>query len=253
MVPLVAGALALSAGSQIASSIMGSNAAKDAAAAAARAEQRALDFQKQQWATTQKNIQPWIKAGTEGLTEYQTLAKNATQPTFDYQITPFNFSTQTDPGAQYRMAQATRALNNSSIAKGLSGGGALKAIMAKNQEMAGTAYSDAWNRYLENTKLGYGAATDKYNRNLDYQNRQLERQKDLFTTGGQMASELGTTGTSYAKNVGDTMSNLGSSAVSGILGSQNAVSQGLSGLSNTVMKALPYFSQTQTNPTLGAA
>ena len=61
MVPLVAGALALSAGAQIASSIMGSNAAKDAAAAAARAEQRALDFQKEQWNTTQKNIQPWIK------------------------------------------------------------------------------------------------------------------------------------------------------------------------------------------------
>lgn len=253
MVPLVSGALALSAGAQIASSIMGSNAAKDAAAAAARAEQRALDFQKEQWNTTQKNIQPWIKAGTEGLAEYQNLARTATQPTFNYQIQPFQFSTYSDPGAQYRMAQATKALNNSSIAKGLSGGGALKAIMAKNQEMAGQAYGDAWNRYLENTKLGYGAETDKYNRNLGYQNAQLERQKDLFTTGGTMASGLGTIGTQYAKNVGDTMTAQGASAVSGILGSQNAISQGLTGLSNAAMQALPYFMKNQTNANLGGA
>ena len=74
MVPLVAGALALSAGTQLASSIMGSNASKDAAAAAAAAEQRSLDFQKEQWNTTQKNIQPWSQAGTEGRSQYQTLA-----------------------------------------------------------------------------------------------------------------------------------------------------------------------------------
>lgn len=246
-IPLIVGAMAASAAAGIASSIIGANASKDAAAAAAAQEQKALDFQKQTWATTQQNEQPYLEAGKEGLAGYQSQVSSATKPNYDYKIPDFNFSTYEDPSAQYRMSQAAKAINNSSISKGLTGGGAIKALASKQQEMAGTAYSDAWNRYLQNTQQRYKQANDTYDRDLGWQNTQLGRQKDLMSQGASVASGLGTLGAETGKNIGSTYEQLAGSQAGGIAGAGNAINQGITGVTNNLSKGLGYINGSQTN------
>ena len=246
MIGLIIGAAAAAAAS-VASAKIGADASSSAAAAAAVQEQKALDFQNQTWATTQQNEQPYLEAGKQGLANYQSQANSATQPTYNYKIPDFNFSTYEDPSAQYRMAQAAKAINNSSIAKGLTGGGAIKALASKQQEMAGGAYSDAWNRYLQNTSQQYKQANDTYSRNLDWQNTQLERQNNLAKIGGTMASGLGTLGAETGKNVGSTYEQLAGSQAGGIAGAGNAINQGISTGVNALTKGLGYYNGLQTN------
>lgn len=244
MVAMIAAAAAAAA-SQIASSAISANAASNAAGAAAAQEQKALDFQKNQWETTQRNINPWITAGQSALGDYQSKVAGYRQPEFDYKLPDFNFSTYSDPGAQYQMEQATRAINNSSLSKGLGGGGALKALMAKNQEMAGTAYQNAFSRYLQKNKQDYGYANDQYDRNLNWQNTDLERTKNISDTGASMASGLGKLGNDAGAQIGASYGNIGASQASGIAGAGNAYSQGVTGLTNTLGKGLGYYMEHQ--------
>lgn len=247
MIPLIVGAMAASAAAGIASSVIGADASRDAAAAAAAQEQKALDFQNKTWQTTQQNEQPYLEAGKQGLAGYQSQINSATKPVYDYKIPDFNFSTYEDPSAEYRMAQAAKAINNSSISKGLSGGGAIKALAAKQQEMAGTAYSDAWNRYLQNTQQHYKQANDTYDRDLNWQNTQLGRQKDLMSQGATVASGLGSLGATTGEQIGLTYGNIGASNASGIAGAGNAINQGISTVTNGLTKGLGYWNGSQTN------
>lgn len=251
MVPLIAAA-AVAAASSLAGAYIGGEASKDAARMAAEQEQKGLDFQKETWAKTQENMAPYMEAGKRGLTGYESAVGAAKQPEFNYKLPEFNFSTYEDPGAQYQMAQATKALNNSSLARGLGGGGALKAIMAKNQEMAGTAYQGAFDRYLKKNQQDYGFASDAYKRNLEYENLGINRQKDLMTQGASMASGLGTLGSQTGQQIGQSYGNIGSSLASGAAGAGNAWNQGLTGLSNAVGKGIgAYYGAQQTNDNLG--
>lgn len=254
--PLVASAAA-SAAAGLYGSMQASDAASRASKAALEQEQKALDFQKGVWDTTQRNAQPYLEAGKTATGKYQQMADTAVQPSYTYKIPDFKFDTFSDPGAQYQMSQATRALNNSSLAKGLGGGGALKAIMAKNQEMAGTAYQGAFNRYLDKTKMDYQQANDEYKRNLEYQNTGLSRQKDLMTGGANVAAGLGTQATTMADTIGKTYGQLGSSKASGIIGGSNALTQGINTGLNGVSNALGWYygqqneNNKQTNNNLG--
>lgn len=238
MVPLIIAAAAASAAASLGSAYMQGEAAKDAASAAAAQEQKSLDFQKETWNKTQENMAPYLEAGKQGLAGYQSAISGAKQPEFKYKLPEFNFSTYEDPGANYQMAQATKALNNASLARGLSGGGALKAIMAKNQEMAGTAYQGAFNRYLSKNRQDYGFESDAYKRNLEYQNLGIDRQKALMSQGASMASGLGQLGSESAKNIGSTYGQLGASNASGIIGASNAWGQGITGATNAIGQGL---------------
>lgn len=250
MIPLIVGAMAASAAANIASSAMSANASRDAAAAAAAQEQKALDQQKEIWQTTQNNEKPYLEAGEQGLGNYVKLANESTKPVYNYQIPDFQFDTYSDPGAEYRMAQAAKAINNSSISKGLVGGGAIKALASKQQEMAGNAYSDAWNRYLQNTNNKYKQANDTYARDLDWQNQQLGRQKEIMNQGASVASGLGQIGATTGKDMATTYGNIGSSNASGIIGGQNAINQGITGATNGLIKGIGYLQQGQTNDIL---
>lgn len=251
MVPLIAAAAA-SAAASLAGSYIGAEASKDAARLAAEQEQKALDFQKETWAKTQENMSPYMEAGKRGLTGYETAIGGAKQPEFTYKLPEFSFDTYSDPGAKYQMEQATRALNNSSLAKGLGGGGALKQIMAKNQEMAGTAYQNAYQRYLSKNQQDYGYASDAYKRNLEYQNLGINRQKDLMTQGATMASGLGQLGTSTGQQVGTTYGSIGSSLASGAAGAGNAWNQGMTSFTNNLGSMMgSIYGKGQTNNNLG--
>ena len=239
MWPLAAIAAAQAA-SSIYQGISGSNASEKAANAQLGQEQKGLDFQKQVYGNTQANMAPYVGAGANATGELQNRLANYKQPNFNYTQPDFNFSTYSDPGAEYQMAQATKALNQSSLARGLAGGGIAKSIMAKNQEMAGTAYQGAYNRYLNNSNMRYQQAEGDYNRNYANQNNILDRYNTLSQNGQNAAANLGTINTSTGAQVGGQYGNMGSSMASGILGSNNAQQQAISGGLNGLGKIAGY-------------
>lgn len=251
MVPLIAAA-AVAAAASAAGSYFGAEASKDAARMAAEQEQKGLDFQKDTWNKTQENMSPYMDAGKRGLSAYESGIAGAKQPEYGYQNKDFNFSTYEDPGANYQMAQATKALNNSSLAKGLGGGGALKALMAKNQEMAGTAYQGAFNRYITKNQQDKTFADDTYKRNLEYQNLGINRNKDLMTQGASMASGLGQLGSNTGEQIGKSYGNIGLSLASGAAGAGNAYNQGVTSFTNNLGSMMgSIYGKGQTNNNLG--
>lgn len=252
MVPVVlAGAIAASAAASLAGAYMGANASRDAARIAANQEQKGLDFQKETWAKTQENMRPYMDAGTRGMAGYESRIASAQAPEYTYKLPEFSFNTYEDPGANYQMAQATRALNNSSLARGLGGGGAIKAIMAKNQEMAGTAYQGAFNRYISKNQQDKNYADDAYKRTLEYQNLDINRQKDLMTQGATVASGLGQLGSSTGQQIGQSYGNMGQTIASGGLGAANAYINAGNSIANTIGQGLGAYYGGQTNNNLG--
>lgn len=260
MIPLIAAAAA-SAAASLAGSYMASEASKDAARMGAEQEQKGLDFQKGVYDTQQKNLSPYMQEGTKALTMYSGLASGAKQPEFTYKTPEFNFSTYEDPGAQYQMQQATKALQNSGMAKGLVGGGLMKSIMAKNQEMAGTAYQGAFDRYLNKNKFDYTTSSDAYKRNLEYQTLGLDRQMDLAKLGQASAVGANAAGSEASKNIGASYGNIGQTLATGGLGSASAWTTGLSSAANNIGQmygysqgiGVPKTGNQQTNNNTGAS
>lgn len=230
------------AAASAAASIYGANksaeASTDAARMAAEQEQKGLDFQKSVYEENKANLSPYVKAGAQALDTYQQKLAGATQPSFDYKIPEFKFSAFEDPSAKYMMAQATKALQGSALARGATGGGFAKALAEKNQEMANTAYGGAWDRYLSKTKMDYGAETDKYNRNNDWLQKLYDRYGNLATQG--QAAAVGQSGASnqLASGVANSYNSMGESLASGSLGSAGAWNQGLTGATNALGKGL---------------
>lgn len=239
MWPLAAIAAAQAAAS-IYQGVSGADASKKASNAQLSQEQKGLDFQKQAYADSQSKMAPFVGAGANAVGELTNRLANYKQPNFNYTQPDFNFSTYSDPGAEYQMSQATKALNQSSLAKGLAGGGIAKSIMAKNQEMAGTAYQGAYNRFLANSNMKYGQAEGQYNRDYNSQNNLLDRYGNLANTGANAAAGVMINNTNTGKQIAGQYGNMGSSMASGILGSNNATQQAISGGVNGLSKIAGY-------------
>lgn len=238
MVPLIVGMAAASAAASIYGANKSAEAATDAANTAAAQEQKGLDFQKSVYEENKANLSPYVKAGTQALDTYQQKLAGATQPTFDYKIPEFKFSTYEDPGANYMMAQATKALQGSALARGATGGGFAKALSEKNQEMANTAYGGAWGRYLDKTKLDYGQAADKYTRNNDWLNKLYDRYGNLASAGQSAAVGQADASETLASGVASSYNSIGQSLGSGALGAAGAWNAGLTGATNALGQGL---------------
>ena len=245
MVPLIIGAAAASAAASIYGANKSAEASLDAARMAAEQEQKGLDFQKEVYNKSQENLSPYLQAGKEALGTYQQKLAGMQQPTFDYVQPEFKFSTYEDPGAKYQMQQAARALQASSLARGAAGGGFAKALMEKSQEMAGTAYKSAWDRYIDQTKIGYGQAADKYARNKDWMNSVMDRYSELAKGGQNAAVNQGTQGAEIAKGVQSGYNSMGASLASGALGAAGSWNQGLSGAANSLGQGLGAYAQSR--------
>lgn len=237
MTPVIAGLAAAGIASSLAGSILGANASSEAASKAAEQERQALEYQKKMYEDSVKRMSPYTEAGVSQLGKYQTALENQKQQDFGYKVPEFNFSTYEDPGANYQMQRAQRALNSSSLSRGSAGGGFSKAIAEKQQELAGTAYKDSFGRYIDTTKLKYGEATDKYNRDYGYQQDLQNRRQGLITGGLTAAGGLGTLGSQTGQQVGQSYGQVGSSLASGTIGSSNALMSGLGNATNQLGQA----------------
>jgi len=136
-----------------------------------------------------------------------------TDPSFGSFTQPFDveqFYNYADPGYAFQLQQGNQALQNSAAMGGSAlGGAALKDLLKYNQDYAGTAYNDAFNRYQ--TQQG----------NI------FSRLSSLLQLGQNAASNVGAQGTQLAGQAGQAISNAGAASGAGIVGAGNNLGSGL--------------------------
>ena len=94
------------------------------------------------------DAQPWRDAGAKALTGLQDA---------DYQRDFSASDFQQDPGYQFRMDEASKALERSSAARGgLTSGRFMKELMRQNQGMASEEYNNAYNRFNADRDRRFG-------------------------------------------------------------------------------------------------
>jgi hypothetical protein len=138
----------------------GADKQADAASQAAQLQhqdaQAALGFQKQEYADQQKNIAPWLKAGTGAVNSLSDMVQNGGFPAWSGKFeAPTDVTEQNDPGYQFRLAQGLKALQNSAAAKGsLLTGGTAKALNNYAQGEASNEYGNVYNRAFQQYQQG---------------------------------------------------------------------------------------------------
>lgn len=128
-------------------------------------------------------------------------------------LQPFDveqFYNYADPGYAFQLQQGQQALQNSAAAgSGALSGAALKDLLKYNQDYAGTAYNDAFNRYQ--TQQG----------NI------FSRLASLVQLGQNAAAGVGSQGTQLAGQAGQALTTAGGAAGAGYVGAGNALGSGL--------------------------
>ncbi len=250
----------MTAAGGVASSVIGANAAGNAANAQAGAAQsaqqlqaqeaqNALDFQKQQWDTTQKNEAPYLAAGGQGLNALQYglgvggsangsgVGQGSLLTPYKGFDAPTGLNMQNDPGYQARLALGTDALQKSAAARGsVLTGGTAKALDTYAQDYASNEYGNVYNRALQS----YGANAGNY---YTGQGNQYNRLAQLAGTGQATAANLAQQGQAAANNTsnidlttgaqqGQDLQNAGAATASGYVGGANAINGGISSVTN---------------------
>lgn len=226
----IAGAAGL--GGNLLSGLLGKNAANKAASQQEQAVQQALQAQQQNLATTTKNVQPWIGAGTNALTSLQQLlgigpgGSGATNPVLQMLgigpggaqatggINPATF--QGSPGYQWQLSQGEQAAEQAGARTGL-GGNTLKALQTYGTGLA----NQDWYNYL-NT--------------LGNQYQQLiGNVGGLSNTGVSTGLNLGQIGAGTANAISDLFTQGGNAAAGGTVGGTNALTGGITGALNNLI------------------
>lgn len=181
---------------------------------------------------TSARLSPWVQSGQEANQRLSGLVSGMQQPSFDYQQPGFNFNVHQDPGANYTMSEAIKAINASSLAKGGMGGGAIKALNEMTQGIAQQNYQGAWNRYMDKSKMDYGQASDQYGRNREFQQSQIGNEMGLANAGREAAMGLGNFGQAQGHLGAGLLSGIGQNQAAGTMGANNALWSGISGATN---------------------
>jgi len=224
---------ALMVGSNLVGGLLGSNAATSAANTQAQSAQNALDFQKQQFATTQAQGAAGRSAGYGALNQLGALG-SGTYQMYDAQGNPTGTGTGSDylthqfnandlkaglaPNYDFMLGQGQEATNRmANLGGGVIGGNALQGLDRYTQDYAGTGYQNAFNNYqtgrsnIVNTLLG------------------------IANIGNSAYNTSAQTGTQAANTIGNTIQGVGQAQASGTVGSANALMGGLQNAGNQYM------------------
>lgn len=197
------------AGTSIIGSIIGGNAAEDAAQTQADAANKASQTELEMFNQNRKDMEPWRNAGIGALSQLTA----GTAPGGEFQKT-FSLSDFTaDPGYQFRVNEGMRGLEGSAAARGnLLSGGMLKALTRYGQDAASQEYGNAYNRF--NNDL-----TTRFN-----------RLSSLAGTGQTATRDVGQMGQQVASNIGQNTIGAGNARASGYIGQANALTGGLNNI-----------------------
>lgn len=197
--PWAAAGAVVGAGASLASGIMGANAAEDAAKMQQQSQQDSLNWIKNVYSGSEKNLQPFIGSGQSALGSLMGFyglpggnSSGAQQSFQQFQNTPFY---------QFPLQQANLATNRALAASGLIGSGAqLRDVSQLNSGYA----SQGLGQYLSG--LGTMAAS-----------------------GQNAAGALGGIGVQTGPQIGAANSAYGNAGAAGAIGSNNAMTQGIGG------------------------
>ena len=189
------------AGAVIGSSLIGADAAGNAADVQAGAANRAADLQYKQYQENVARQKPFYDVGVNALPELVAASK----------YTPFGMQQfQQDPGYAFRLKEGQQALDRQAAARGgLISGGALKAATRYGQEMGSQEYTNAFNRYQAERQARLGPL------------------QSLTGMGQTTAQQIGSAGQNMASNVGEAMGSSAAARASGYVGQANALTSGL--------------------------
>jgi hypothetical protein len=189
------------AGAVVGSSLIGANAAGQAASTQANAANRAADLQYKQYQEDVARQKPFYDVGVNALPELVAASK----------YTPFSMQTfQQDPGYAFRLKEGQQALDRQAAARGgLISGGALKAAQRYGQEMGSQEYTNAFNRYQAERQARLGPL------------------QAMTGMGQTTAQQIGAAGQNMAGNVGEAYQGAANARASGYVGGANALTSGL--------------------------
>lgn len=256
---IIGGGLALVGG------IMGSSATEDAASTQADAARDAANINKQASAESNANTMamyqqnradtaPWREAGATALGTLNT----GTAPggdfnkNFSFGMNDFN----ADPGYQFSLDQATKALQKNAAANGtLNSGGFDKALSEYTLGAASNEYSNVYNRAYTQFNTD---SSNRFNRLATIAG--LGSGANSLTTGAgsNAASTIAGTNASSAAGQANAAYGVGNANSAGIMGSNNSIVNGLGSAMNqyTRNQALNGTNyqggnSTQANPSMG--
>ncbi|PWT72950.1 MAG: hypothetical protein C5B60_08840 [Chloroflexi bacterium] len=203
-------------------------------------------------------LAPYVQGGAGA---EQTLA-NFMQPGGQF-MTPFTAENmqQLDPGYQFRIDQANRALAASAAARGGSlGGGVAQALQAQSQNLASAEMQNAFNRFYSQRGQQYGMLSDLAARGLTAGNisgANLMNAAQLTGNWGTAAAQYGGTAEQNAAarmaanaiqtqgNIANLLTGGAAARGAGIVGGANAFNAALGGLGNAATQAGNIYMQQQ--------
>lgn len=212
----ILGAAAIGGLGSVASGVIGSNAANQAANAQASSADKSLALQAAMYAQGREDQMPWMNAGRTALNSYMGelgLSDEARAGTF-------RSGFQQTPGYQFSLRQGERGVTNNLAALGMkNSGAALKALTDYRMGMANQEYGTYMDR-LSGASVGGQ------------------------TTAGNQAN----LGANAANSMGASMMDAGTARASGYVGGANAWTNALSGVANNAGGALGWLGGGNTSP-----
>jgi hypothetical protein len=243
----VTGASAVAGGiKSVASSLSGrpqARAIRDAAKLQVGASERAMETIKGLADRSRADLSPWVSSGNRARETLDSLLLPGGALTqnyrggADYTAQPFNFDVNSDPGAQFRMDTANRALSRSSAATGRSmGGRAIQNVLQLNQALASDEFGKSYDRY--NTDRNYGLTEYSTNRNFFNQDKQTLFNQLFGISGQGQASAAGQAaqGTQLGSQLSDLLTGVGNVQAGSLVGQANAKAGGIQNVLNLLLQ-----------------
>lgn len=198
--------------------LVAANQAKQAAKGQTNAANQANALARSEYDQNRLDQAPWREAGGAAVGRLSTLLGLSGQGQAGYGDLnqQFDYDQNTDPGTQFRIAMANKALERSAAAKGnLMSGGTLKALAGYNQDMASQEYGAAYGRWKQNQDTTYN------------------RLASLAGLGQTSVQATGQAGQNYANLFGqNTMGAANAQAAAGIAGTNAIIGGFNTGISN---------------------
>jgi hypothetical protein len=216
------------------------NAAKYAANLQYQLGEQQLQQNQSQFNTTQKNIAPWLQAGTQGIGTLAGLLSTPGQGLLTPWTQQFQAPTAAQaaatPGYQFTLQQGQNAIQNSAAAQGgLLSTGALKTLDQYTTGLANQTYGDVYNRALTEYQQAYniyqGNQTNEFNRLASLSGIGQTAAQNLGAQSNQASAINAGTIASMGGQVGASLLNMGGAQASGYAALGNALGGGLSNIS----------------------
>lgn len=218
-------------GASILGGVMQSNAAEDAAQVQANAAERSaqLNAENQKlsnaqtmemYQQTRQDTAPWREAGATALGQLTEGTKPGVDFNKGFSFTMDNF--HADPGYQFSLDQATKALQRTASANGtLSSGGFNKAIADYTLGSASQEYGDVYNR--------------AYNQFTNDTSNRFNRMATIAGLGGGANTLTSSAGSNAAGTMANTNANSAMARSQAAYGAGNATSAGIIGGANNMV------------------